>query len=832
MRKDNNLSKFLKLLVIKYKVLIAIFILLPFLSYSQIPKSIADTVKGRDTIPIVNKNSEKNSLEVHRSLYIDDQNSAKQYVIFDLLEEKIQKGNLVLKKGIDYKNFAKELAYILELKKSAIEGVIVNQSEFQSVRNLTLTSVMLHEVFLRTDEQTKLIKRNNKELSNIQKDIDSLITLEHLFVAPKDPSSKNIYFERYNQLTTDVNQIRGRLKSALDSINILEIKSKKLKYELQYDIIGTEKLRKKFQENLLSNRIAIFDSKNNKISFGETYIYSLKKEIILLLFYLFNHINLILLMIISILGISFFLNVLKRKYVKTGLYDDFNYPVQIFRHSIACASLISIVIFQFFFPLPPFAFISNLWLIIGLLLSFILYGTSSKSENWVWFSSFALIIPALFLNNILLHSVTEAWLLLLLTLVTIGTFLYNLRLHKNAIPIGLNWVMKFTIMVEFFALIFLLVGNYNLGKILVTNGIFTIFLAFAFFGTYHKIVDIIKFSNFIKVPEDEEEKRELNFKNYEVHKISFVTYLILVLGWFTLIFRSSYFYQNISSPFQESISETKTIGDLTYSYEKIIFFFLVIFMSAFISKVVSFLTTESEVNARGLKTNKLGSWLLLIRIAIFSVGVIIAFAIAGIPMDKIAIIISALGVGIGFGLQTLINNLVSGLILAFEKPINLDDIIEVGGRTGKMKSIGFRSSVVTTFDGADVIIPNGDLLNQHLTNWTLGSSKLRSEIQIGVAYGTDLKLSKALIQEILEKHNFVLKYPLPMIWITNFNESCIDISIKYWIPHFNHVFDVKSELLISIDEVFRKNNIVIPFPQRDIHLHTDANESAPNEEKE
>jgi small-conductance mechanosensitive channel len=214
------------------------------------------------------------------------------------------------------------------------------------------------------------------------------------------------------------------------------------------------------------------------------------------------------------------------------------------------------------------------------------------------------------------------------------------------------------------------------------------------------------------------------------------------------------------------------------------------------------------------------------------VGIIIAFAIAGIPMDKIAIIISALGVGIGFGLQTLINNLVSGLILAFEKPINLDDIIEFGGRTGKMKSIGIRSSVVTTFDGADVIIPNGDLLNQHLTNWTLGSSKLRSEILIGVAYGTDLKLSKSLIQEILEEHNFVLKHPEPMIWVTNFNESCIDVSIKYWIPHFNYVSDVKSELLISIDEVFRKNGITIPFPQRDIHLHTDSNESTPNEKKE
>jgi potassium efflux system protein len=105
-------------------------------------------------------------------------------------------------------------------------------------------------------------------------------------------------------------------------------------------------------------------------------------------------------------------------------------------------------------------------------------------------------------------------------------------------------------------------------------------------------------------------------------------------------------------------------------------------------------------------------------------------------MDRFTIIISASGVGIGFGLQTLVNNLVSGIIIAFEKPVNLDDIIEIGGQTGQMKSIGIRSSIITTFDGANVIIPNGDLLSQHMTNWTMGSTRRRYEINVGVAYGT------------------------------------------------------------------------------------------------
>jgi small-conductance mechanosensitive channel len=218
------------------------------------------------------------------------------------------------------------------------------------------------------------------------------------------------------------------------------------------------------------------------------------------------------------------------------------------------------------------------------------------------------------------------------------------------------------------------------------------------------------------------------------------------------------------------------------------------------------------------KGPELGSWVLLLRITIICLGLLIAFASAGIALDRITIIISALSVGIGFGMQTLIINLVSGIILAFEKPISVGDVVEVAGKTGKMKSIGFRSSLVTTWDGADVVIPNGDLLNQHLTNWTLGNSKARFEIIVGVAYGTNLEEVHQLVIDLLHTQDHVLRYPQPLVVFKEFGSSSIDMNIKFWVGDYTTGITVKSDLIIAIDKLFKEKNIVIPFPQQDVYV--------------
>lgn len=216
----------------------------------------------------------------------------------------------------------------------------------------------------------------------------------------------------------------------------------------------------------------------------------------------------------------------------------------------------------------------------------------------------------------------------------------------------------------------------------------------------------------------------------------------------------------------------------------------------------------------------LGSWLLLIRISIITIGLFFAFAAAGIPMDKVAIILGALGVGIGFGLQTLVNNLVSGLIIAFEKPVNVGYVVEVDNQAGTMKSIGFRSSVIATWDGADMIMPNGDLLNSHLINWTLAGNKRRMNLILGVAYGTDLPLAQQLLMEIIGADDRILPSPAPLVLFQDFNNSSIDVKLLFWVRNFGDGFPAKSDLIIAINKVFQQHNITIPFPQQDIHIHT------------
>jgi small-conductance mechanosensitive channel len=375
---------------------------------------------------------------------------------------------------------------------------------------------------------------------------------------------------------------------------------------------------------------------------------------------------------------------------------------------------------------------------------------------------------------------------------------------------------------EIVSLCYLLFGNYNKSKMFMTNGFFTVLIAFLMVWTYYLINDVKILSLYLKETDEEREILILDTNK----KTETINYILIFGGWFFLISRNTYFFQSLVEPFEKILFQPRSFGEFTFTYSSIIVFFVVLLISGFISHLISFLTTETRAleNSNRNRKSGLGSWLLLIRIGVISLGIVIAFASVGISMDRLALIISALGVGIGFGLQTLVNNLVSGLIIAFEKPINLDDVIEVGGQSGKMKSIGIRSSVVTTWQGSDVIIPNGDLLSNNLINWTLGSSKMRIDFSLGVAYSSDLEKVIAVLKSVLDNDQRVLKNPEYLIQVDNFSDSSIDFLVKFWVHHFEIGWEVKSDVLLAINKKFKENKIEIPFPQQDIHIKTTPKE--------
>ncbi len=243
-------------------------------------------------------------------------------------------------------------------------------------------------------------------------------------------------------------------------------------------------------------------------------------------------------------------------------------------------------------------------------------------------------------------------------------------------------------------------------------------------------------------------------------------------------------------------------------------------MSTFLSRLVGYIFSNPQGTIQGISKGKLGSNVLLVRLGIYTVGIILAFVASGIPMDKLTIIIGALGVGIGFGLQNVVNNLVSGVILAFEKPIQIGDVVEIGTRIGVVNEIGIRSSKISIYDGSTVIIPNGDLIAQHIVNWTHGNRNRRIEILMGVAYGSDVNLCQDIIEEVINSNKFIMKEPKPMILLTDFGASSVDFRVLFWTNDISRWLVTRSEVMRYIYQKFDEKGISIPFPQQDLHIRS------------
>lgn len=210
----------------------------------------------------------------------------------------------------------------------------------------------------------------------------------------------------------------------------------------------------------------------------------------------------------------------------------------------------------------------------------------------------------------------------------------------------------------------------------------------------------------------------------------------------------------------------------------------------------------------------------LIHYAMVLVGLLFALSILGMRLQNFVVILGALGVGIGFGLQDIVNNFLSGLILLFERPVKVGDGVLIDGEYGTVAKIGLRSTVVETLDHAELIVPNAQIISQKVTNWTHSTRRVRLVIPVGVAYGSNIEKVITILGDAGKNNPDVLKDPAPSPIFVAFGESSLDFELRVWIPNIDARPRIKSELLVEIDQQFRKANVEIPFPQRDLHLRS------------
>ncbi|MEM8737876.1 MAG: mechanosensitive ion channel domain-containing protein [Planctomycetota bacterium] len=213
------------------------------------------------------------------------------------------------------------------------------------------------------------------------------------------------------------------------------------------------------------------------------------------------------------------------------------------------------------------------------------------------------------------------------------------------------------------------------------------------------------------------------------------------------------------------------------------------------------------------------------KIVFYALCVVVFFTalpIAGIPMAIFTVLGGGVALGIGLGAQNLFNNLISGLILMFERPIRLGDIVVAGEQEGRVEDIGNRCTRIRRFDGIDVLVPNSSLLQQPVVNWTLKDANIRGSVTVGVAYGSPVEQVRDLIGKAAAEHPRILREPPPEVLFTDFADNTLNFEVYFW-ANVTRPLDlrrIQSDLRFHIDQLFHEAGIVIAFPQRDVHLDT------------
>ena len=208
----------------------------------------------------------------------------------------------------------------------------------------------------------------------------------------------------------------------------------------------------------------------------------------------------------------------------------------------------------------------------------------------------------------------------------------------------------------------------------------------------------------------------------------------------------------------------------------------------------------------------------LCQYVLIAAAVIYAFSNIGLEWSKLQWLVAALGVGLGFGLQEIVANFVSGIILLLERPVRVGDIVTVGDADGYVARIRIRATTIVTWEGKELVVPNKEFITQRVLNWTLSNSQMRLYLEVGVAYGSDIRLARELVLEALDEAEYLLKDPSPIVTFGSFGDNSLNLEIRCYLPDFDHWHATRTEIHNAIYEKFAKAGITIAFPQRDVHL--------------
>ena len=742
----------------------------------------------------------------------EKQINSRQLIVLDGLEKELNKVNEYFKRGIDTVSINREIKLIEDQFKIATGGTFIDEIQIQTLRNLNTSSILIKEILASLYQNKKRTESLLADLNPLRNTIDSLQSDTILYKFPKDSARFTEYFNKLLLITVKGGPVDSSLTVTIKNLREADSYMTNLagKINTRLDLINEYK--ETLIENISSNEVNnIFDPDESKESFEDKIKFSFVKAGLVLNYYLRNNLGKVILAFILFFALIYFTYKIRDQYYPDNFSELTEMAKLVLTHPVLSPSFLSLTILQFIFPHPPVIFYGLIWALSSVILSVILWKHLSGSAHIFWLYLFAVFIFTLIIDLLLKVSMIERWIMIFIAIsgifVTISVYRKNVVVVKNK---NLRFIFfAINLLLLSGALVANLFGRYNLSKVLISTSIFGALTAFLLIWSMIFFMELFNVSAETYKSEGNE-----NFQNkINKYKLLLPVYLkyILLAGWILLVARNLYFYDILESEFISFINEEIVIGSFSFSLEKIILFIFIIIISTLISKAISFYADKSDNSGKdrlrdSSKSGGLSNWMLLIRIGVISIGTLLAFAATGLPIDKMTIIIGSLGVGVGLGLQSVVNNLVSGVMLAFEKPFKIGDYIEVGDEAGRIKQIGIRSSKLSTSEGADIIIPNGDLLSKHVINWTLSNSQKRSELILKLNSGKNLNDIRTVFLNIMEINENIEKNPKPEVLMNHFSGSDTEYRLLYW-TYIDQEDQVRSELIVAVEDELKKAGI-------------------------
>ncbi len=302
-------------------------------------------------------------------------------------------------------------------------------------------------------------------------------------------------------------------------------------------------------------------------------------------------------------------------------------------------------------------------------------------------------------------------------------------------------------------------------------------------------------------------------------RVSSGLYMIALAAWIFAMLSLFRLWPFVRDHTAGLFSSSLSVGTFQISLGDVVAFIVALWIGTLLSRFIRFILAEDVFTRVRLPRGVPATISMMVNYGIITIAFFVALAVAGFDLSRFALIAGALSVGIGFGLQNVVNNFVSGLILAFERPISVGDSVEVGPLMGRVNRIGIRSSVVRTFDGSEVIVPNADFISKEVINWTLSDVNRRLIVPAGVAYGSNPHQVLELLVKVARAHPDVLPEPEPYALFIGFGASSLDFELRAWCD-FSEGLRIKTELNLGIHDAIKEAGIEIPFPQRDLHLRS------------